>query len=113
MAAVTAANVTYVRGYERGDRNDKFVEKVLVFDVVFSANGATAADVPVALFGLTTITQARAIRTLVSTTNTWFVVQVNSAGTELNTFDPSTATDANRTAAANITGTVRIEVCGY
>lgn len=113
MAAVTAANVTYVRGYELGDRTDKFVEKVKYFDVVFSANGATAGDVPCALFGYTHIYSARAIYSLVSTTNTWFVVQRNSTGTELITFDPSTATDANRTAAANITGTVRIEVCGY
>lgn len=113
MAAVASTDVTYVRGYERGDRNGKLIEKVLVFDVVFSSNGATAADVPASLFGYTVITQARALRSLVSTTLTWFVIQPNAAGTELTTFDPSTATDANRTAAANITGTVRIEVCGY
>jgi len=113
MAAVATTDVTYVRGYERGDRFGKLIEKVLVFDVVFSSNGGTAADVPVALFGLTHITQARALNTLVSTTNTWFVIQRNSTGTELLAFNPADATDATRTAAANITGTVRIEVCGY
>lgn len=112
MAAVASTDVTLVRSYERGDRNGKFVEIVKVFDVVFSSNGGTAADVPVALFGLASMFSARAIRTLVSTTNTWFVVQINGDGTELLTYDPSTASDAARKAAANITGTVRIEITG-
>lgn len=113
MAAVATTDVTYIRGYERGDRFDKLVEKVKVFDVVFSSNGATAADVPASLFGFTAITQAKALRTIVSTNPKWFVVQINNDGTELLTYDPSTVTDANRTAPANISGTVRIEVCGY
>lgn len=113
MAAVASTDVTLIRSHERGDRNGKFIEKVLYFDVVFSSNGGTAADVPVALFGLTHIYTARAIHTLVSTTNTWFVIQRNSTGTELLAFNPATASDAARTAAANITGTVRIEITGY
>lgn len=113
MAAVASTDVTYVSGYELGDRTGKIVEKVKIFDVVFSSNGGTAADVPCALFGFTKINDARAINTLVSTTNTWFVIQPNSTGTELLAFNPANATDATRTAAANITGTVRIKISGY
>lgn len=113
MAAVASTDVTYVSGYELADKHGKLIEKVKIFDVVFSSNGATAADVPAALFGFTAINSARAIRSIVSSNPKWFIVQVNSAGTELLTYDPSTATDANRTAPANISGTVRVEVRGY
>jgi len=113
MAAVASTDVTYVRGYERGDRTDKFIEKVKVFDVVFSSNGATSGDVLAALFGYTYITKATVLNVLVSSTNTWFVAQATNDGAQIYTYNPANATDATRTAAANITGTVRLEVCGY
>lgn len=113
MAAVTSSQVSYVSGYEVGDRQNKLVYKRLVYDVTFSGNGGTADDCPASLFGLTTILSATALFTNVSSNLRWFVVQVELDGAGILTFDPTVAADANRGSPANITGVVRVELLGY
>lgn len=114
MAAVASTDVTYVSGYELGDRNDKFVAKIKRYSIVFAANGGTADDVPASLFGYTKILYARVIRAVDGSSNlSWvnLVVEADDAG--ILVIDPETATDANRGNPTNYTGTVVAEIAGY
>lgn len=113
MAAVASSDVTLVRQHEGGDRFGRLIERVKTYDVVFSANGGTANDVPASLFGLTTIYWVEVIRAVDgSSALSWVAAVVETDGEGLLLCDPEVATDAARGNPTNYTGTVRLRVAG-
>lgn len=114
MSAVASSDVTFVDGWESGDRQSKLRHKVRICDVVFAANGGTANDVPASLFGMTKITEAYCIRAVDgSAALSWVAVMVEADDEGILLGDPEDSTDATRGNAADYTGTVRLKVCGY
>lgn len=113
MAAVTSSNVTRISGYESGDRYGNRVEDVKIFDVVLSANGGTADDIPATLFGFTSFNWAEVVRAIDgSSALAWVSVMVEADGAGILVSDPENATDATRGNPSNYTGTVRIRMGG-
>lgn len=113
MSAITASAVTIRQSYEAGDRYGGFVEKVKIVDIVLSAQGGTADDIPASVLGLTTINWATCVRAIdgssvLSTVN----IMVEADGAGILIADPEGATDATRGNAANYTGTVRVRLGG-
>lgn len=115
MAAVASTDVTRVSGYESGDRYGRRIEDVKIFDVVLTANGGTANDIPATLFGFTTINWVQCVRALDDAgtpllANLVPVVEADGAGFLV--CNPETSTDADRGHPANYTGTIRVRMGG-
>lgn len=115
MAAVASTDVTRVSSYESGDRFGRRIEEVKIYDVVLTANGGTADDIPASLFGLTTLNWVQCIRALDNAgtpllANLVPVVETDGAGFLV--CDPETSTDADRGHPANYTGSIRVRIGG-
>ena len=115
MAAVSAANCTRVSNYEVGDRYGRRIEEVKIYDVVLTANGNTADDIPATLFGFTTINWVQCVRALDNAGTPLLAVLmpvVEEDGAGFLICDPETSTDANRGHPAAYTGTIRVRMGG-
>lgn len=115
MAAVASTDVTRVSNYIAGDRFGNRIEDVKIYDVVLTANGGTADDIPASLFGFTTINWVQCIRALDNAGTPLLsvlmpIVEADGAGFLI--CDPETATDANRGHPANYTGSIRVRMGG-
>ena len=112
MAAITSSNVTVVRQWAAGDAAGAFREVVKDLAITLAAQGGTAGDIPASALGLSLIHSCQAKELDVSGTPKGATVFVKKDGSELVPFDVNQATDANRTARANITGVLYIRVTG-
>jgi len=112
MAAITSANVTTTSAWRMGDIGNKYQGVLKNLQIVLSSQGGTLGDIPASALGFTKILSVMTGILMVSTTPKGVVVGVASDGTELIPIDLTQATDANRTARANITGTLYISVLG-
>lgn len=112
MAAITSAVVTLVDSYPvliRG--RQKATRRCL--DVVLSAQGGTALDIPASALGFTRLLDVDGVNLIVSgPAYRCATVGLDSSGLEVITYDLTNATDASRTTRANLTGTLRIWVTG-
>jgi hypothetical protein len=114
MAAVTASNVTLLRVIELGDKSSKFFSKLATYNVVLTANGGTAGDIPASLFGMTKINLAiccRAIDNALALSTLTVVIETGDAG--ILVCDPENATDATRGNPTNYTGSMVLTLIGY
>jgi hypothetical protein len=112
MAAITYANVTDIESYDIGTRQGKLVSLRRRVAIVLSAQGGTAGDIPASALGFSEIFSATAKVLDVSGTPKGALVMVAVDGSELIPVDLNQATDANRTARANITGTLYVTIDG-
>jgi len=107
MAAITSANVTIHDSYEIGSRQGKFRAKRLQATVALTAQGAAAGDIPASAFGLSQITNAYAMGSLISSVRKGATIGISALGVDDNYIYPVSliqGTDANRADAANLTG---------
>jgi hypothetical protein len=112
MAAITASNVVDIESYDVGTRSGKLVALVRRVAITLSSQGGTAGDIPASVLGFGEIFSAQAQVLDVSGTPKGALVMVAKDGSELIPIDLNQATDANRTARANITGVLYVTVTG-
>jgi hypothetical protein len=115
MAAVASTDVTRISNYESGDRFGRRIEDIKIFDVVLTANGATANDIPASLFGFRTLNWVQCIRALDDAGTPLLanlVPVVETDGEGFLVCNPETSTDADRGHPANYTGTIRVRMGG-
>jgi hypothetical protein len=111
MAALTSADVVVNRRWEVGDRFGKQVEVVVDATLTMSSNGATAADIPASLFIMSSLYSVECVSfTDGSSVLRWMPVFTD--GSDIFTGTVTTATDADRGKAENVTGTLRVLVHG-
>lgn len=113
MAAITTSNVTVLSAARIGDIGNKYIMVMKRLKITLSAQGGTAADIPASVLGFTLIYGAYPALLDVSGTPKSATVGVSTNGLELITFDANQATDANRTARANVTGDLYVTVLGH
>lgn len=109
MAAVASTDVTLISNDLIGTASNKVIGTRRRFSIAMTANGATAGDLTAALLGFATgqIFTARAYR-FIKAGPAEANINVTTDGTNIFTF---TSVDGT-TAAANVTGTLYIEVSG-
>jgi len=112
MAAITSSNVTVLHSYRLGDIGNKYQGVLKRLAIVLSSQGGTAADIPASVLGFSRMDSVNAAILDVSGTPKGAWVGLSTDGLEIITFDANQATDANRTARANITGTLYVTVIG-
>lgn len=112
MAAITSTAVTNVRTWrEKPYGNRTVVHRLL--DIALSAQGGTSGDIPASVLGFKEIYDAHALLfTAAGPAYSLVPVIVETNRDGLLTIDLTNATDASRTGAANVTGTLRVHVSG-
>lgn len=113
MAAITTANVTLLdsENYSVGTASGKLVEHRIRVSIALTAQGGTAGDIPAAVLGYAQIYRVSLIMFLTAgpaNANVGVTIDAYASTNNILTF---TATDA-ATGAANVTGTLYIEVWG-
>jgi hypothetical protein len=112
MAAITSSNVTVIHAYRLGDIGNKYQGVLKRLAIVLSAQGGTAADIPASVLGFSRMDSVSAAVLDVSGTPKGAWVGLSTDGLEIITFNANQAADANRTARADITGTLYVTVIG-
>jgi hypothetical protein len=111
MAALTSADVVINRRWEVGDRAGKQIEVVVDATLTMSSNGATAADIASSLFAMSSLYSVECVSFVDgSSVRRWMPVFTD--GTDIFTGTITTATDADRGKAENVTGSLRVLVHG-
>lgn len=112
MAAITSSNVTVIHAYRLGDIGNKYQGVLKRLAIVLSSQGGTAADIPASVLGFSRMDSVSAAVLDVSGTPKGAWVGLSTDGLEIITFNANQAADANRTARADITGTLYVTVIG-
>lgn len=112
MAAITSSNVTVIHAYRLGDIGNKYQGVLKRLAIVLSSQGGTAADIPASVLGFSRMDSVSAAVLNVSGTPKGAWVGLSTDGLEIITFNANQAADANRTARADITGTLHVTVIG-
>lgn len=112
MAAITSSNVTVLHSYRVGDIGMKYQGVLKRLKIVLSAQGGTAADIPASALGFSRMDSVSSSILSVSDVPKGAWIGLSTDGLELIPFDANQATDANRTARANITGDLYVTVIG-
>lgn len=112
MAAITASNVTLLdsQTFPLGTASGKLMATRARMAIVLSAQGGTAGDIPASVLGFKQLFIARIISFVVAGTpkNIGIGLSAYAADNSIGTF---TAVDGS-TSAANVTGTLNVEVEG-
>lgn len=115
MAAIASTDVTDVSSW-RLPRMGRYVLYYRILDIALSGNGGTAADIPATTLGFKEILVATPLRYTVTSGGALkhVPVIVEASGAGLLTINLADATDATRSAPANVVsaGTLRVLVCG-
>lgn len=101
-----ASAVTIQRSWDEGSRSGQFIQAARHVDVVLSADGGTAGDMPASLFLLAEIYEASFIRFDAAGTKSFVPLCVEANGAGVMTCSPSTG------ALADATGTLTMVVKG-
>lgn len=116
MAAIASTDVTNVYSWtvnRKGHR--EHLHRIL--DIALSGNGGTSADIPASTLGYKTIVAAQSISYIVTSGSALKCVPVvlESGGTGILTINLADATDATRSAPANVVaaGTLRVYLIGF
>lgn len=113
MAAITSSNVTALdsSGYSVGTASGKLIEYRQRFSIALTAQGGTAGDIPASVLGFQRIRSVRLLYFLTGGSANANVGVTISSDADNNSILTFTSTDAS-TAAANVTGTLAVEVWG-
>lgn len=104
---------TVVNSWEEGDRNGKFIRVVKQLSLALSSQGGTTNTVGYAALGFAD-GGIDSVRTVLFTDGSSVLraVATMTDGDNVYTADPQVSTDADRGKAADVTGTLVIEVSG-
>ena len=105
MAAVASTAVTIKRGWDEGSKSGQLIQSTRQADVVLTAQGGTANDIPASLFNLAEIYDARAVVLNSTGTLTYIALVIEADGEGILTCDEAGA-------IANATGTLSLVVSG-
>ena len=113
MAAITASAVTALdsSGYSVGTASGKLIEYRQRFSIALTAQGGTAGDIPASVLGFQRITGVRLMYFLTAGLANANVGVTLSAYSDSNSLLTFTAINGS-TAAADVTGTLAVEVWG-
>lgn len=109
---ITSSSVTTLHAYRMGDIGSKYQGVLKRLKIVLAGEGATAADIPASALGFSRIDSVSSAVLSVSDVPKGAWIGISVAGDELIPFDANQATDANRTARADITGDLYVTVIG-
>lgn len=115
MAAIASTDVTDVASW-RENRMGQPAYYHRIVDIALSGNGGTAADIPATTLGFKIIRAAVSVQYIVTSGSALKCVPVvmESGGTGILTVNLADATDATRSAPANVVsaGTLRVYLIG-
>lgn len=115
MSAIASTDVTDVTSW-REARQGKYTLYHRILDIALSGNGGTALDMPAATLGYNAIMIAQSLRYTVTSGGALKCVPVivEASGLGILTINLADATDATRSAPANVVaaGTLRVYLIG-
>ncbi len=115
MSAIASTDVTDVTSWYQA-RQGKYTLYNRIVDIALSGNGGTALDIPAATLGFQAIITAQSLRYTVTAGGALKCVPVivEASGLGILTINLADATDATRSAPANVVsaGTLRVYLTG-